>query len=127
MKKAISIFLLIVLSAPAFLKLGTLTNYLIEYERYVRILCENRDKPELKCNGTCHLSKELKAKKQSTENDPPAIPANLKIELNLFFEWSVKSDFTFSQNSTDFPTWKSLLKSIQFVYREPHPPQTAIV
>lgn len=36
------------------------TNYLINYDYIANVLCINKDKPELKCNGKCHLNKELK-------------------------------------------------------------------
>lgn len=37
-----------------------LLNYSLEREAYIEQYCENKDKPELHCEGHCHLSKELK-------------------------------------------------------------------
>lgn len=43
-------------------------NYIVNYEYIVENLCENKDKPELSCNGKCYLAKELsKTEKQSTQ------------------------------------------------------------
>jgi hypothetical protein len=38
----------------------------VNYEYITTVLCENKDKPKLQCNGKCHLIKEL-AKAAETE------------------------------------------------------------
>lgn len=40
--------------------------YALNYDYVVNVLCENKAKPELGCNGKCHLMKEL-AKASDTE------------------------------------------------------------
>ena len=42
-------------------------DYLINYEYISKVLCENKDKPKLQCNGKCQLMKGL-AKAIDTEN-----------------------------------------------------------
>jgi hypothetical protein len=42
-------------------------DYAINYDYISKVLCINKDKPELKCNGKCHLMKEL----AKTEDDKP--------------------------------------------------------
>ncbi|MGL4582629.1 MAG: hypothetical protein ACRCVU_06565 [Flavobacterium sp.] len=34
--------------------------YVVNYDYVATVLCENVDKPELQCNGKCHVAKELK-------------------------------------------------------------------
>ena len=34
-------------------------DYVVNYEYISKELCENKAKPELHCNGKCHLMKEL--------------------------------------------------------------------
>ena len=34
-------------------------DYIINYDYIANELCENKAKPELKCNGKCHLVNEL--------------------------------------------------------------------
>ena len=41
-------------------------DYVVNYEYISKVLCENKDKPKLQCNGKCHLMKEL-AKAADTE------------------------------------------------------------
>lgn len=55
------------LARPAF----PLVEYAIRYDYISQVLCINKDKPALKCNGKCHLMKEL-AKAADTEK--PASP-----------------------------------------------------
>jgi len=65
-------------------KLFLVSNYLYQYDYYVNVLCKNKELQELKCNGTCHLAKELKAVDSEPSN--PELPAQLKVEPVLFFE-----------------------------------------
>lgn len=34
-------------------------DYQMNYELFSQVLCENKDKPELQCNGKCHMMKEM--------------------------------------------------------------------
>lgn len=42
--------------------------YVLNYDYIVKELCENKAKPEMQCNGKCHLMKELA---KASENDGP--------------------------------------------------------
>ena len=48
---------------------------------FVEALCENKDKPELACNGSCHLTK--MAKSHDKEQNTPENIIDFK-ELNLY-------------------------------------------
>lgn len=45
-------------------------DYLANYDYIVNTLCENRDKPEMECNGKCHLSKELAKEAGADDKNP---------------------------------------------------------
>ena len=49
-------------------------NYVFNYDFYKNVLCENKAKPELKCNGKCHLAKEIKIAKEQENNSKLPIP-----------------------------------------------------
>jgi hypothetical protein len=54
--------------------ISPIIGYYINYDYIVDVLCENKDKPVLKCNGKCHLTKELKKANDGIapkENIPP--------------------------------------------------------
>ena len=55
MKKIIIIVVLSILLKPIL----PVVDYIVNYDYISKVLCENKTKPELKCNGKCHLIKEL--------------------------------------------------------------------
>ncbi len=56
--------------------------YVIFYDYIKNELCVNKDKPELKCNGKCHLMKELA--EASTTQDK-SISHNFSVENSIVF------------------------------------------
>jgi hypothetical protein len=82
MRRVFSILLIMSLIVPAMIKMGIMAGYVLEYNQYVTVLCENRDKPEMKCNGQCHLTKELKAVDEPADaKGATPIPSQLQTEL----------------------------------------------
>ncbi|WP_317164542.1 hypothetical protein [Chryseobacterium sp. POL2] len=70
-----------------------IVNYMVNYDFIVQNLCENREKPEMMCNGKCYLSKELA---KTTDNIPKQ--DNSKINITLLVDSFVVRDiFSFSQ------------------------------
>ena len=60
-------FLLLIVSMTLLFKpVFPVLEYFVNYDYIVKELCENLAKPELKCNGKCHLTKELA---KASEND----------------------------------------------------------
>lgn len=47
--------------------------YSIDREGFIERLCENKDKPELKCDGKCMLAKMLQAQTDEDEQPMPVI------------------------------------------------------
>lgn len=61
-------------------------DYAVNYEYISTVLCENKAKPQMHCNGKCHLMKELaKASEteKSTSSDKKTVSAVQEI---LFFK-----------------------------------------
>ena len=71
MKKAVLILALLILLKPIF----PVIDYVVNYDYISKVLCVNKEKPKLHCNGKCHLMKEL-AKNSESENP---ISTNKKI------------------------------------------------
>ena len=89
MKKFAFIFALFVLLKPVlpFVEYATMYNY-IKNE-----LCENKRVPEIKCNGKCHLSKELS---KASEQENQSGKKTLTSEMQLFF-FNFSEPFSVSQ------------------------------
>lgn len=74
-----ALVLLFVFTATAFAKMHVIVNYVTQYERYVNELCENKDKPELACNGSCAFMKEMGL----TEDSQPEKPVLPESEVHI--------------------------------------------
>jgi hypothetical protein len=100
-----------------------LTDYQINKEYIAKVLCINKSKPKMHCNGKCHLKKELN-KAEKKENSP-ANPLKEKSEIQLFSQhYSSLELFTSIQTTHNkyisdysFPLSDKYLDSIF------HPPQ----
>ena len=81
-KKIVFLLALFILVKPVL----PVIDYIVNYEYISKVLCVNKAKPKMKCNGKCHLMKELA---KASENEKP-ISSDKKIvsqELEvLFFE-----------------------------------------
>ena len=80
--------LLIILTTLMFLKpILPVLEYAVNYDYIVTNLCENKSKPELKCNGKCHLTKQLaKASESGSENSPEKKISFEQTEIVFFQE-----------------------------------------
>ena len=69
-------------------------DYVINYKYISEELCVNRDKPELHCNGKCHLKKEIKSILDTDEN--PVLPTRKttlpKKELKEYTSFIIKTE-----------------------------------
>lgn len=66
MRHAVIIILLLSLSFQSLVKLGVVAWYEINKQYVATVLCENKAKPQMKCNGKCYLKKQLaKAEEKS--------------------------------------------------------------
>ena len=64
MKKILIIVILSIFLKPIL----PVIDYIVNYDYIANELCENKAKPELKCNGKCHLMKELA---KASEDEKP--------------------------------------------------------
>ncbi|MES2689338.1 MAG: hypothetical protein V4658_02985 [Bacteroidota bacterium] len=74
MKQLISILLVVALSFQFSVKVGITGYYLANKDYIAKILCINRDKPEMRCDGKCYLKDQLKKQ----ESQDQKLPASLK-------------------------------------------------
>jgi hypothetical protein len=55
-------------------------NYQVNYQYISTVLCENKEKPKLECNGKCHLTKELKKSAEEESKNKTNVPRNFQLE-----------------------------------------------
>lgn len=107
MRTVILYIWLITTVLPTFSQWGTIAYYQINKAYITRVLCQNRDKPQLHCNGKCYLAKKLKEQQekqdQKTSERVESIPMlQLFASPIAFFEFS--------------PTHFSRLRQLTFSY-----------
>lgn len=93
LKPFIAILLVSAFMLQSASKLLLIVNYQVNKETITKLFCENKAKPILKCNGRCHLKKQLE-KEEKKENAPSNNIKN-KIEIQLFSE---NKSFAFLNN-----------------------------
>ncbi|UNY98196.1 hypothetical protein MQE36_14030 [Zhouia spongiae] len=109
-----------------FKPLWPVVDYVINYEYISEVLCENKDRPELHCDGKCYLSKMLA--QESNKNDKnPFEGKQLKTEILqiVYFEnFSFKNTFAINQIQEPIFGQDEDISSNLFTFTIPHPPNS---
>lgn len=116
MKKMIALTLVLALGFQFLSKLGLLTFYHFYTEYIIEEYCENKDQPQLRCEGTCFLKKGLGKEDHNTKSNSET---SKQIEVPTFIISSCfKESVIFKQFIQLFPEIKNsylfLFTSIPF-------------
>ena len=121
MKKIVLLISIFILARPAI----PFLEYIVNYDYIVKELCENKEKPALKCNGKCHLMKELAKTVEDDKNTSSDKKQNVKQEIEVLFYQDFKSlscsnSYVFTNNKIN-SVYQNLyaLTAIQSTF---HPP-----
>ena len=95
MKRLFSISMLSVILMQTFSTLIIIADYQLNKNYIAQNLCENKNKPQLHCNGKCQLNKQLQ--KQDKNENAPFNPIKEKNQIQLFCEWN---DFGFADSQS---------------------------
>ncbi len=81
-----------------------LIEYYANYNYIATVLCENKDRPYLECNGKCYLEKQLKETDHSNHDHKSTIPSiDFKdYPVSPLDQFSYKTKEFNYQNSTQF-------------------------
>ncbi|WP_431134598.1 hypothetical protein [Psychroserpens mesophilus] len=92
---------------------------------FVEALCENKDKPELACNGKCHLAKVSKS--QDKEQNTPESILDFK-ELTLYQNHIANVEFAFrALSNKNEPQFYQNLYSFTTTNDCFHPPRLSFI
>ena len=110
--------MLLILSLLVFIKpVVPVFEYVINYEYIAKVLCINKDKPEMQCNGKCHLMQELA---KTSEKELPLTPTKKHVvtETEVLFYQELESfafDCFFNESTlhitSNYVNFYQLLKS----------------
>src|SRR5690554_601133 len=110
MKRIISISLLSLMLSYSFNQLGIFVEYITDIEAFTELYCENKDKPDMNCNGKCHLTEQLaenEEQKQNKELQAPTeiilyyAPSNIELIKEAEFFVERNSVFYFNPDLTE--------------------------
>ena len=98
-----AIFLFVFLYILAMLRpVAPFVEYAINKDYIAKFLCVNKDKPVMRCNGKCHLYKEVKKQQEET---PKSLEISLKeypIGFVKLIDFSTKKHYTKRAKSSFF-------------------------
>lgn len=107
-----AILLLATIAVKPLATVGYVAYYELNVDYIIEKYCINKSKPKLKCNGKCHLSKQLSF--STLEKETKKQPANYSVIESLFpLFFSKESSCNFIWNTIEFipQIWFYSLKS----------------
>ncbi|WP_461065041.1 hypothetical protein [Spirosoma horti] len=107
MRTVIIYCLLLATLLPTVSQWGIIAHYQLNKAYIARVLCQNRDKPQLHCDGQCYLAKQLKARQDKQDKETTECVQSMPV-FQLFCQTSVPFQFC--------PVWISVLSSHFFSY-----------
>lgn len=76
----------------------------MKYEIYkseiIQKFCENKDKPELKCEGSCHLKKMIISEDEEDEGEPAITIPQIQLYLNEVHLGFIENIVEFDANNS---------------------------
>ena len=97
LRRLIALTVLLALASGPVLRMAVVGDYLVRFETYAAA-CENLARPEMQCNGSCQLSKQLKAIEDQGAPDPLSAEW-LKLKIGEFGGRPIAHNGTFPQHS----------------------------
>ncbi|MGB0369079.1 MAG: hypothetical protein ACPGD8_06720 [Flavobacteriales bacterium] len=99
-----------------------LVNYEVNTAYIIENFCENTDKPELHCDGKCHLKKQIEADSEQKSETPSALTEIVTFVLAVEEVPSFELDFFSTKTNTNNSLYLegSYSNHLQSIF---HPPQ----
>ena len=82
MKQISTIFLILIVFLQTFNRFVVEADFFLNKNYIAKVLCINKEKPKMHCNGKCYLAKQLKEQEKQDQQAPVA--KKFKIEVQLF-------------------------------------------
>ncbi len=114
---------LVIYTLPLLKTTTLIIDFKINQEFIAKVLCINKDKPELKCNGQCHLKKELSKSEEKEKEAPQSIqlkeqmqftPKSIRTSLQLF-PCAVQSSYPYMMPFSGAQFFKDIFHPPRFV------------
>ncbi|RTQ45416.1 hypothetical protein EJV47_25075 [Hymenobacter gummosus] len=80
MQQCLALFLTLLILLQSFSREVLVVDYALHRARVTELFCVNKDKPQLQCNGKCHLRKQLRKAAEADKKVPPSLVGKVKYE-----------------------------------------------
>jgi hypothetical protein len=124
-KKIITLLLLVAFATHTFSRVMIVVGFYANQEQIAATLCENKDKPVLKCAGKCQLSKKLKSEQKADQQNPERKMENKPEDLSsrsFYSSLSIAMNAGASNTQTPADSGKPVHRSFAIF----HPPITPV-
>ena len=116
------LFLATTMLLKAFLAPAIFIDFKLNQDYITKVLCINREKPQLECNGQCVLMQKMQ---KAQESDNPEQNQSAKSHLlEIFYEWRDGLDpqitFTYTEKAVPVYTERVQTKYLASIF---HPPR----
>lgn len=101
-RKTISVIFLVAFAIHTFSRVMIVFGFYANQQTIATTLCENKDKPILKCEGKCQLSKKLKAQEKKEEQNPESKAENKPEVISSHSFYSTLSIITISNETPGY-------------------------
>lgn len=106
--------------------LWPVVEYVVNYNYIATVLCVNKAKPKLQCNGKCYLAEQLKKNAEQNEENPFGEQnGNSEIIHPIFFQTlnGLNLEFSFQQQNQNNFSLSDHLRSTLWVVEIAQPPE----
>lgn len=119
MKSFPALILLLGFTWTQFYNSAVLGIYELNKTDFIEQFCENKEEPELKCNGKCHLSKQLvETSQESSQNEAPRlIPEQELFHCEIDFSIKTPEESNTQKQSGFIKAYSTFIQEID------HPPR----
>tara|TARA_B110000211_G_C14081735_1_gene554880 strand:- start:3341 stop:3712 length:372 start_codon:yes stop_codon:yes gene_type:complete len=121
MKPILAISFLVIYFLALLNPIAPYIDYSINKAEIIEKYCENKDKPILKCEGKCHLKKQLIKAVQTEENKEESFSKEATYPIGSIHQVQIKTIKSFIER-IEIPTLKVYISKDLLTYID-HPPQ----
>lgn len=108
LKKRLAYFLFFVLALRPAYKIGYIAYFELNIDYIIETYCINKEKPELKCNGKCHLATQLNTSTPENNDDTSYLVSFFEAFFPVYFQ-NYNSDYLLkTHNNIVVNNWKYL-------------------
>ncbi|WBA42262.1 hypothetical protein [Hymenobacter canadensis] len=122
MTRLLALFLATLMLLQTFSREVIVVDYQVHKARITALFCVNKDKPQLHCNGKCHLAKQLRKASDTESKAPGAGFAKMKYEVVVPFQFRVAIPVRVLLSARRYAPAASALYAFSPVHGVFHPP-----